>query len=70
MTLGLLRRFLPLQVFTWLAGNVNSCLCFTTSGPRPGMETEVCVPKMAVNALWDLQSQSESEKDRAANFIT
>lgn len=41
--LGLLRRFLILQVFPWPVRNVNSCLCFATSGPRPDVETEVHV---------------------------
>lgn len=54
MTLGLPRRFLILQDFTWPVGNVNSCLCFTTSGPRPGIETEACVLQKAVMVVYDL----------------
>lgn len=53
MTLGLLRRFLILQVFTWPVGNVNSCLCFTTSGPRPDVETEACVLQKTVIVVYD-----------------
>lgn len=53
MTLGLLRRFLILQVFTWPVGDVNSCLCFTTSGPRPDVEAEACVLQRTVSGVYE-----------------
>lgn len=43
MALGLLRRFLILWVFPWPVGTVNSCLCFTASGPGPGVGQFYCV---------------------------
>jgi len=59
MTLGLLRRFHILRVFTWSVRNVNSCLCFTTSGARPDVEREACVLQNTVIVVYDLQSESE-----------
>lgn len=53
MTLGLLRRFLILQVFTWPFGDVNSCLCFTSSGPRPDVEAEACVLQRTVAGVYE-----------------
>lgn len=50
MTLGLLRRILSLQLFTWPVGNVNSCL---SSGPGPSIETEECVLQKAVIVVYD-----------------
>lgn len=56
-TPGPLRRFLTLQLFTWLVGNVNNCLCFATCGLRPDIETEARALKMTASVLYDPQSK-------------
>lgn len=52
MALGLLKRFLILWVFPWPVGSVNSCLCFTTSGAGPDIETEACALQNCHCSAW------------------